>query len=142
MTNRTGPIADVVRSELTLMVMRSAPILSSATIHGGANHQAVQTVARATAWFAENMSNTPSVALVAEAMAVSETHLRRLFRAAGQSPPQRVFAAMRADRAEHLLRTTDWKLAVIADAVGFSGPQALSRAYRQIKGCSPGKARR
>ncbi|MEM8782400.1 MAG: AraC family transcriptional regulator [Planctomycetota bacterium] len=141
-TNFTGPVSDRVRAELTLMAMRAAPVRTSAGPAEDPGQHAAQTVARAMAWFAEHMTDGPGVAEVAGAVAVSEAHLRRLFRAAAQGSPQEVLAAMRADRAEHLLRTTDWKLAVVAEAVGFSGPQAFSRAYRAAKGCSPGETRR
>ncbi|MEM1097708.1 MAG: AraC family transcriptional regulator [Planctomycetota bacterium] len=142
MTNFTGPIGEAVRAELTLIAMRDTPVQSNLGSAQDPRSEAVQTVARAMAWFDEHMSEAPAVASVADAVAMSETHLRRLFRASGQSSPQRVFATMRADRAEQLLRTTDWKLAVIAEAVGYSGPESFSRAYRFAKGFSPGDVRR
>ncbi len=139
-TSLTGPVSDAVLAQLTLLALRDRPVHRPAHPNHNTQH-ARDTFARAVAWFREHLPDNPSVDDAAHALAISEPHLRRLFRQAGQASPRRVFNTIRADEAEHLLRTTDWKVAVIAAAVGYAGPQAFTRAFREIKGRTPASVR-
>ncbi|MEM6551393.1 MAG: AraC family transcriptional regulator [Planctomycetota bacterium] len=135
-----GAFADGVLGYLSWLVQRG---MADQAKPAGRSREtnASQTVAQAVAWFRENLLASPKVSEAAEAVAVSESHLRRLFREVGLPTPKRVLDALRIEEAEHLLRTTELKLAVVADRLGYSGPEAFSRAFRTARGVPPSVVR-
>lgn len=141
-TVRTPAIADAVLAYLTMLLSGlSTRRVGPGSASTPALSQPKAIVARATAWFQEHLHEGPSVTEVAEALAMSEAHLRRQFHAAGKPSPHRVFSMLRVQEAEHLIRTTDFKLAEIAHRLGYSGPEAFSRTFRRVRGVSPGALR-
>ena len=72
----------------------------------------------------------------------SKEHLRRLcLRELGRSPMQQL-TYMRMQRAKELLESSNDKLEVVAEAVGYDGALAFSRAFKRWVGCSPSEYRR
>lgn len=140
-TRLTERVGDLVLAQLRWLLARELDI-DTAEPQANRDEYANRTVERAVAWYRENLERPASVAEAADALAISEPHLRRLFKAAGRASPKQVLDAVRFEEADRLLRQTPLKLAVIADRLGFSGPEAFSRAYRAAKGVPPGVARR
>lgn len=124
--------------ELTVMALRD---LAARWRSESALTPAQRKVRQAIAWYEEHLPDGPGVEEAARAVNVSAVHLRRLFLQSGRGNPHAVFMELRLNRAETLLRDTDWKLAAVAGAAGFSGPESFLRAYRQGRGTTPGKYR-
>lgn len=101
-----------------------------------------QTVDRALAWFSEHLSQQPDVTDLAASVAMSESHLRRLFRRVTGSGPLEAMRRVQIERAKHLMRMTPLSLKEIAAQCGYSGPTVFSRAFSQDQGVSPQKWRR
>ncbi|EWM16999.1 transcriptional regulator [Kutzneria sp. 744] len=64
----------------------------------------------------------------------------RFHRAVGV-PPAEYAARWRIHVVAHRLRTTDRRIAEIADDLGFASPSALSAAFARRAGCSPAQYR-
>lgn len=128
----------------TLRVERALLELSLVALSGVAEHRvdpATSKVTGALTWFAENMNQSPTVADVADAVCVSESHLRRLFARSGGDSPHRAMRRIQIDRASHLIDTTDMHLGDVADACGFASLSDFSRVYRQVTGTPPSSRR-
>jgi len=91
----------------------------------------------ALAWYAARLREAPSAEAVAAAVHVSPAHLRRLFHQCKGLSPQAALRRLRIRQAEDLLLAGLGQSA-IAEACGFAGPAALSRAFRAVHGRPPG----
>lgn len=101
-----------------------------------------QTVDRALAWYSEHLSQQPDVTDLAQSVAMSESHLRRLFRRVRGHGPLEAMHQMQIERAKHLMRSSTLSLKEIAVQCGYSGPTVFSRAFSQDQGISPQEWRR
>lgn len=82
-----------------------------------------------------------SVADLAAAAGLSPSYFSRAFRRAfGESPHQYVLTR-RLERAAALLRTTDWSVASICFAVGWSSVGSFTTSFRRMFGRSPAQYR-
>lgn len=72
-----------------------------------------------------------------EELGVSETWLRRCFRAQTGLAPQRFRMRHRIERACELLSDTDAPVRAIAESLGFSSQAYFSRAFRKETGLAP-----
>lgn len=124
--------------ELSLLLLRDRP---AAPLPGG-DEQARRKVAQALAWYAEHLTERPTVEQVAEGVFVSPSHLRRLFAQAGQGSPLAAMHALQLARARDLLRQRELTLAEVAAASGFSAPSVFSRSFRAATSESPRAWRR
>ncbi len=93
-------------------------------------------------WMLRNLERQPSIEDVAQAIGVSTVHLRRLFQAQGRPPPGELLRELKMQLAEERLQEGSSTLEEIAEELGYAGPSSFSRAFRQWKGCSPGRLRR
>jgi AraC-like DNA-binding protein len=73
---------------------------------------------------------------------LSVHHFARAFRQSVGVPPHSYIVQRRVERAEELLRTTNFSLSEIAVASGFTDQSHFTRHFRRIIGISPGLARR
>ena len=78
----------------------------------------------------------------AEALYLSHGHFCRTFRARFSYPFGEYLTRLRIERAEHLLRDTDWRISQIASAVGFDSFSYFSKCFRESTGMSPSAYRR
>lgn len=78
--------------------------------------------------------------LAREADCSSESLRRLCFKELGRSPMQHL-TNLRMHRAANLLATTDSRLSVIAQAVGFSDLRAFSNTFKSNVGCRPSEYR-
>ena len=77
----------------------------------------------------------------AEAAAVSQRHLERIFLEICGVSPMAYLTDLRLKHADTLLRMTSKTIARIAEESGFQDPNYFSRVYKKKYGVSPGKNR-
>lgn len=90
----------------------------------------------------KNASAAISVVDAAEAAGISASMLNRLFQKYLHTGAYDYLAALRMNEIRRLLAETDLPLAAIAARTGYSGKVALSTAFRNSCGVSPGQYRR
>lgn len=122
--------------ELALMVLARLPSPPRPS------PSAEATVRAALAWHAEHLADGCGEEAVAEAVAVSPAHLRRLFHRVLGVSPRAAFARARLRRAEDLIALGDLRLDQVAAACGFASGAAFSRAFARLRGVPPSHARR
>ena len=83
------------------------------------------------------LSEQPTVADCARALAVTPTHLSRVLRAATGQPASRLIEARRMREARRQLAYTSLQVASIAYALGYADPAHFSRVFRRVEGLSP-----
>ena len=90
----------------------------------------------------QDLSRDWTLGELADLASMSGEHLRRLcHRSLGRSPIQQL-AVLRIQHAAHLLATTDVKIELIANQVGYENPFAFSNKFQQITGIRPSQFRK
>jgi AraC-like DNA-binding protein len=79
---------------------------------------------------------------LARAAHVSSRHFSRSFRRTFGETPYQYLLTRRIERARHLLRTTDLRIAEICLAVGFTSVGSFTTTFRRHLGVSPSAYRR
>lgn len=79
---------------------------------------------------------------LARAAHVSPRHFSRSFRLTFGETPYQYLLTRRIERARHLLRTTDMKVAEVCLAVGFNSVGSFTTTFRRHVGVSPTEYRR
>jgi transcriptional regulator GlxA family with amidase domain len=79
---------------------------------------------------------------LARAARVSPRHFSRSFRRTFGETPHQYLLTRRIERARHLLRTTDMKVAEICLAVGFTSVGSFTTTFRRHVGVPPTEYRR
>jgi AraC-like DNA-binding protein len=79
---------------------------------------------------------------LARAAHVSSRHFSRSFRRTFGETPYRYLLTRRIERARHLLRTTDLRVAEVCLAVGFTSVGSFTTTFRRHVGVSPTAYRR
>lgn len=82
------------------------------------------------------------LAALARAAHVSPRHFSRSFRRTFGETPHQYLLTRRIERARHLLRTTDLRVAEICLAVGFTSVGSFTTTFRHRVGVSPTAYRR
>ena len=131
-------VCEKVLLELSLLILSGNPPHQDVPLE----KLAVARVERAIAWFIENMSRCPSVDEVADALHMTGTHLRRLFRQANRPAPHMVFRSLQMDRAAAILAATSATLQEISAQCGFQSVTDFARVFRREFNTSPNKWRR
>lgn len=98
-------------------------------------------VERALSWYAEHLARHPSVKEVADAIHVSPSHLRRLFRSVRGSSPKALLRAVRL-KASELMARTHLALDDIARESGYASASHLCRDYKAAHRFTPTTWRR
>ena len=89
-------------------------------------------------YIAQNLANEAlTVEEVADAVGVSESHFRRLFKSVNNISPIKYITLMRIDRAKELIRYTSTPISQIAIETGFAGVYYFSRIFKKEVGCTP-----
>lgn len=94
-------------------------------------------VRAAIAYMQANIAGQISHTDLAALSDISVFHFSRGFRNAIGEPPLRHLARLRIRTACALLAETDLPVARIAQRVGYRSPQAFSRAFERLCGCTP-----
>lgn len=101
------------------------------------SNNAVIRVENAVAWYAEHLSQTPSIRDVADAMHVSPSHLRRLFWQVQRSSPRAALRKVRLQKVQELMSRSTQTLENIAGSCGFTDASHLCREYKQHHDFTP-----
>lgn len=128
---------ETVVRELSLMALRE--IQPDPMPHSEVDHLRV---ARAMAWFHDNLACGASIGGAAEKVHVSPVHLRSLFHQVLGESPRAMINRIRMEMAADLLKHTDLTLEAIAPMVGLSSGSSLSRAVKAHFGRLPGDMRK
>ncbi|MDQ4113831.1 MAG: AraC family transcriptional regulator [Actinomycetota bacterium] len=102
---------------------------------------AVGQIAHATALLRERMEEPWSVAGLARAVALSRTHMTRLFTRHTGVSPMRYLTEVRLTEFTRLVEETDFSVARAASAVGWSDPRIASAWFRRRFGIMPSQYR-
>ena len=93
-------------------------------------------------WLETRLSEEFHLARLAQAFCVStSTLLRRVKTETGQTPLVLLQTA-RVEKAKHLLHATQWSLARITEAVGYTDAASFTRLFKRLVGESPARYRR
>lgn len=86
----------------------------------------------------ENYSNSElSISDISETLCVNQTYLRKMFKAQNDMTLTEYITHTRMQEAKKLITTTDEKLSVIAQKVGFSDVSYFSNVFKKYYGISP-----
>ncbi|MCC5810683.1 MAG: helix-turn-helix domain-containing protein [Ectothiorhodospiraceae bacterium] len=89
-----------------------------------------------------HMDRTLTVAHLADACAISASHLHAIFRDRLDVTPHAYIQLRRLEQGRRLIRDTDWPLGVISRQIGFADQSSFSRACRRYLGVAPSRLRR
>ena len=102
----------------------------------------LEPLAPAIALMDARFTESPSLAEVAAAAAMSPSHFHRRFKAAFGLTPHAYMARQRLRLARRWLHESEAPIGAIAEAAGFGDPYYFSRAFRRAYGVPPREARR
>lgn len=94
-------------------------------------------VEHALSWYAEHLAAAPTAKEVADAIHVSPSHLRRLFRQGRQSSPKAQFRRVRLEKARELMSRTALTIEEIARQCGYAHASHLCREHQRVHHFSP-----
>ena len=89
----------------------------------------------------EHYSQRITVEQLAEMACLSEDRFGHLFREGVGQPPLQYINAMRLRKAMSLLKTNEYTVTEVADAVGFRDYNHFGRLFRKRYGCTPKEAK-
>lgn len=102
--------------------------------HGGRGDEIVR---KAKAEMERRVEGILSVDKLASSLALSEEHLRRLFRVHTGMSPYQYYLELKIHRARQMLRETALTVKEIAGKLGFESPFHFSKTFTQRAGVSP-----
>ncbi len=94
-------------------------------------------IERALAWYAEHVTQRPTVEQVADAVHVSASHLRRLFGQIRDTSPKAAFQHIRLEKARELMGTTTLTLEEVASLCGYTDASHFCREHRALCAFTP-----
>ncbi|WP_261805702.1 AraC family transcriptional regulator [Lapidilactobacillus luobeiensis] len=89
----------------------------------------------------QNLAQGYNITDVCNALHLSRSYLYTLFQQYLTLSPQQYLVQARTNAAKNLLLTSDYSLALIAEAVGYKDQFVFSRAFKRATGLSPQKFR-
>jgi AraC family transcriptional regulator len=98
-------------------------------------------ITRALATMRASLDRPLPLETLAEVAGLSPFHFTRTFRQATGSPPGQFLAALRLERAKHLVLTTDLPVTEICFAVGYESIGTFTTRFTQFVGWSPSRVR-
>lgn len=90
----------------------------------------------------EHYDEELTLAKIAQSANLSENECMRCFQNMIGSTPIRYVRQVRLQKAAELLGSTDWKISEIGAACGFQEMSYFAKAFRELKGCTPGAFRK
>lgn len=81
------------------------------------------------------------IGTLAAHIGIDRSYLSNIFKSTLEISPQEYLLTLRMDRAADLLRTTEEKIHVIANKVGYSDPLTFTKMFKRTKGMSPSEWR-
>lgn len=101
-----------------------------------------ETVGRILAYVRENYDKPLSLTLLADVLELPEAQLSQLFRKEAGLTFTDYVIALRMEKAKELLRTTDMKIADIAERMTYNNSQNFIRIFKKAVGATPGDYRK
>jgi AraC family transcriptional regulator len=126
-------------SVLELCAFQRETFASSVKIPGGLGSAHQQTIRD---YVEANLSRDIGVNDLAKLVGLSRFHFLRAFKKATRETPYQYLLQRRIERAHDLLQQADLSVAEVAAEVGFKDATRFIRAFRLIKGVTPGKIRK
>jgi LacI family transcriptional regulator len=99
-------------------------------------------VAAAVAWLGRNLKEPRPLTALVKVLGVSESTICRRFKVHLGFGPKQAHDQLRIRHAQHLLASTQDKLAIIARKCGFKDATAFGVAFKRRRACTPGEWRR
>lgn len=127
------------RGERDTGVCRFAPVEVIERRSTGGHPVAEPRMRRAQAFIKDNLTRLKRVEEVPAGVGLSRRSLDRLFIEHVEVSPADWIAQRRAERAETLLRETDYTVEHVAELVGFEDRRRLYRAFKKLNRPSPRK---
>jgi AraC family transcriptional regulator len=94
-------------------------------------------IERAVSWYAEHLSQNPTVLQVADAIHISPSHLRRLFWQGRKASPKAHFRRIRLEKAKELMSRSSLTLEDVARHCGFASASHLCREHKVLQRFTP-----
>jgi len=94
------------------------------------------------AFIAENYAQKLQLSKLADIAKMSESRFKHVFAKTFTTTPGRYITTIRLNAARRLLEDTDDLLADIATATGFFDQSHMTRAFKTLRGITPGEYRR
>lgn len=88
-------------------------------------------------WYRAHLSELPTLKRLACETAMSEGHLRRLFRLVHHCGPKSVMTRIQMQKSVELLSGSDLKLEAVAEEAGFASLSAFCNAFKRCYGITP-----
>jgi AraC-like DNA-binding protein len=132
---RTEPIGyQQLNAASVLEILAAALAAVRRQRHGGHGDEVVR---KAKAEMEQCVEGTLRIDKLAAALALSEEHLRRLFRDHVGMSPYQFYLELKIHRARQMLRETALTIKQIARKLGFESPFHFSKAFARRAGVSP-----
>ncbi|WP_347558059.1 helix-turn-helix transcriptional regulator [Robbsia sp. KACC 23696] len=125
---------EAVHQTMSLLLRSQGVRKSGVTPKGGL---AVATRRRLADYIDCHLTDTLTLATLADVASLSEFHLARMFRTSFGMPPHAWIASQRLDRARGLLRSSRLPISDIAAECGFANVSHLSHRFKDALGVSP-----
>ncbi len=119
-------VAHRVMLQLSLIALEREQPVRIRPAHRTAQYKVTQAVE----WYEGHMHEQPSLKMVADAVHVSPSYLRRLFWSVRKQRPKAVLRNMQLDRVVRRLSTSEARLDTIAAECGFANASELCRAFK------------
>jgi len=126
-------------SVLELCAFQREAFASADKIPGGLGSTHQQTIRD---YVEANLDRDIGVSDLAKLVGLSRFHFLRVFKKATRETPYQYLLQRRVERAHDLLQQADMSVADVAAQVGFKDSTRFIRAFRLIKGVTPGKIRK
>lgn len=94
-------------------------------------------IERALSWYSEHLASSPTAKQAADAIHVSPSHLRRLFRQGRHTSPKAQFQRIRLEKARELMSRTALTIDEIARQCGYANASHLCREHKRVHRFSP-----
>lgn len=102
------------------------------------NSKTYDVASTAKKYIEENFSNSSlSISDISEKLCVNQTYLRKMFKSQMDMTLSEYITQYRMQEAKKLITTTDEKLSVVAEKVGFSDVSYFSNVFKKYYGISP-----
>jgi AraC family transcriptional regulator len=116
-------------ADLALIALRDEKFESAPPALADIAHFKVE---HAVSWYRDHLAKHPPVKAVADAIHVSTSHLRRLFRQVRRTSPKAAFKTLRLERAKDLMSRTSLTLDEIARDCGYANASHLCREHKAL----------
>ena len=127
------------RDALCCLLLRQIILLadSCALEPGVIPSHAWQTYLRCRQYIEQNASEIPTIRDVADACAVNQAYLTRLFKRFAEETPLQLLTRLKMAQAAGILRQSDMPVKQVAERTGFDDPYHFSRVFKRVYGVPP-----